>query len=312
VFFVMGKGNDRLRGTRVRLVPGLVMSISTLAVAACGAAVVPASVAGQPSGTAATTTAASTHARAEAELGRLLASVRVPSGATAVTSAPVAYLAQPPVSEAAPNLLTRTSWWRIDMPFADTLTWMQGHPPGGLQSGSGGQAGGPGVPLNRFLGFSVPSTTAYDGAAVNVELVAISSTETGMRADAELIWLPPKPSEEFVPAGTAVTLVAYSHFGSSDATVLRTKHLDSADAVVMINDINALLPSDGGSRGCAADFGYRVQVEVAVAGTPLVFSDWSACALVPVTRDSTKLLTLSPSPAFENEITHLMGPPPTP
>jgi hypothetical protein len=302
VLVLIGKGNDRLCGARVRLVPGIVLALAALVVAACGAAPVP--------GSATAETTASVHARAEAELTTLLASVRVPSGAVQLTSAPVTYLEQPAASEAAPNLLTRTSWWRIDMPFANALAWIQAHPPGGLQSGTGGQAGGPGVPVNRFLGFSVPSTTAYDGAAVNVELVAISSTETGVRADAELIWLPPKPSQEYVPAGTAVTLVAYTNFGSSDAKALHTKALDSADAAVVINDINALLPSDGGSRGCGIDFGYRVQVEVAVAGTPLVFSDWSACGMVPVTRGSAKLLTLSTSQAFENEITHLMGPPP--
>ena len=78
----------------------------------------------------------------------------------------------------------------------------------------------------------------------------------------------------------------------------------------MINDLNALLPSDGGSRGCAMDGGYRVQVDVTVAGSALVFSDWSACFMVPVTMSGRSLMTLSPSPAFENEITHLMGPPP--
>jgi hypothetical protein len=311
LFVVTGKGIDQSR--RTRLVQGLVLALAAFSGAACGAAVVPASVAGLPSATASTTgTQASPRARAEAELATLLAGVRVPQGAVRVPSAPVAYLAQAPLTEGSPNLLTLTSWWRIDMSFADALAWTRAHPPGGLKSDSGGQAGGPGVPLNQLLGFSAPSTTAYDGAEVELELVATSSSETAVRADAEVIGLPSKPSDEFVPAGTAVTLVAINHFGSSQASTLRTKHLDAADAAVMIRDLNALLPSDGGTRGCALDDGYRVQVEVAVPGTPLVFSDWSACALVPVTRGGLNLLTLSPSPAFENEVIHLVGAPSSP
>lgn len=302
----MRKGNDLPHGSR--LVSGPLVTLMALAIAACGAAVVPASVVGHPSATA---TQASTHARAEAELGILLESVRVPSGAVEVTSPPVAYLAQAPLTEGSPNFLTRTSWWRIDMSFADALAWMQAHPPGGLQSDSGGQAGGPGVPVNRLLGFSVPSTTAYDGAQVELELVAMSSSETAVRGDAEVIWLPSKPSSELVPAGTAVTLVAINHFGLPDATTLRTRHLDTADAAVMVRDLNALLPSDGGSRGCAADSAYRVQIEVTIAGSPVVFSDFWACNLIQVTRGGTSLLTLSPTDAFQNEVTHLIGTPPS-
>jgi hypothetical protein len=309
VSVLMGKGNDRSRGTRVRLVPGLVLSLTVFALAACGAAVVPASVAGHPSSPAAATTA-STHPLAEAELATLLAGVQVPPGSAKVTSAPVAYLAQAPLTEGSTNLLTLTSWWRIEMPFADALAWMQAHPPGGLPSDSGGQAGGPGVPVNRLLGFSAPSTTAYDGAAVELELVAMSSSETGLRADAEVIWLPPKPSDELVPAGTAVTLVAINHFGTDAATTLRTKLLDSADAAAVINALNALLPDDGGVRHCAADDGYRIQIEVTVAGTPMVFSDWWACFLVQVTRGGTSLPTLLQTISFQDEMTDLMGLPP--
>ena len=310
MFVVLGKGNERSRGTWVPLVPRLVLSLMALAVAGCGVAVVPASGAVPSSSTAAATTTGSNHARAAAELATLLGGVRVPPGSVQVRSAPVAYLAQPPLTEASTNLLMLTSWWRIEMSFSDALTWLQTHPPGALQSDSGGQAGGPGVPDNRVLGFSAPSTTAYDGAEVELELVAISASETGLRADAEVIWLPPKPPDEFVPAGTAVTLVAINHYGTSAATTLRTRRLDSADAARVISDLNALVPDDGSTRHCAADDGYRIQIEVTVAGTPMVFSDWWACYLVQVTRGGTTLPTLLQTMPFQNEITDLMGMPP--
>jgi hypothetical protein len=311
--FLTDTGIDRLAGPRVRFVPRLVLALAALSLAGCGAATGTAPTSDAPTTTAAATTAqTSPHSLAEAELATLLAMVRVPSGAEQVASAPIAYLDQPPVSQSSPNLLTRTSFWRIDMSFADTLAWIKAHTPGGLTSGMGGQAGGPGVPTNQSLGFSAPSTTAYDGATIELDLAEVSPSMTGLRADAEVVWLPPKPSTEFIPADTAVTLVAINHFGSSDATTLRTRHLDSMDGAVVIKDVNALLPSDGGTMGCALDTGYRVQIETVVAGTPLVFSYWPACAQVQATRARTSLLTLFPSAAFGTEITHLMGSEPTP
>ena len=162
------------------------------------------------------------------------------------------------------------------MPFADALAWIQAHPHAELTPGLSGQSGGPAVPTDRSLGFEAPSTTAYDGATVELDLAAMSSSETGLRADAEVIWLPSKPSDEFVPLGTAGTLVAVNQFGSSDATTLRTRYLDPADAAALITDLNALPPNDGGTLGCGLDTGYRVQIEAEVAGTMLVFSDWWA------------------------------------
>ncbi len=300
-----GKGHPR--GTQSRLI----LSVTALALAACGAALPPSSVGSLPAGAA---TPPPAHASAEAELATLLAGVRVPLGAERVTSAPVTLLAQAPVSEASPNLLTSTLWWRIDMPFADALAWMQAHPPAGLTPGMSGRSGGPGVPTNRSLGFDAPSTTAYDGATVELELAAMSSSETGLRADAEVIWLPSKPSDEFVPSGSAVTIVAENHFGSSDATTLRTRYLNPGDAATaaLITELNALPPSDGGVRGCGLDTGYRVQIQAEVAGTSLAFSDWWACSEVIVTRGGVGLVTLTATPAFENTVTLLIGSPPSP
>jgi hypothetical protein len=301
---------DTLHGMQARLA----LSATAIALAACGAAISPVSVATHPAGQRSAPEApASGHTRAASELASLLAGVQVPPEAERVSTAPVTMLADAPVSEASPNLLTLASWWRLDMSFSTALAWIQAHPPRGLRSNMAGTSGGPGVPVNRSLGFSAPSTTAYDGASVELDLAAMGSAETGLRADAEVIWLPAKPSTEFVPAGTAVTLVAQSHFGQSDVTTLRSRHLDTADAAVMIGDLNALLPSDGGAHGCAADIdGYRVQIEAAVVGTALVFSDWPACVEVSVTRGGVPLLTLTPTTIFQNEVTRLIGFPPLP
>ena len=123
--------------TSSRLLRRAVMRLLAFAVAACGAASGADQRASNPgAATLPTAALAGTHPRAEAELAMLLAGVQVPAGAEQVTSAPVPFLAEAPATEGSPNLLMRTSWWRIDMPFADVLAWIQAHPPGGLTSES--------------------------------------------------------------------------------------------------------------------------------------------------------------------------------
>jgi hypothetical protein len=89
-------------------------------------------------------------------------------------------------------------------------------------------------------------------------------------------------------------------------------YLDPADAAALLTDLHALPPNDGGTLGCGLDTGYRVQIEAEVAGTTLVFSDGWACSEVCVTRGGASLLTLTSTPASENEITLLIGSPPLP
>lgn len=311
MFVVLGKREAPMSGRVSRLVGRVVLPLLIFAVVACGAAGGVAPTAFNPGPATLPTTAPSQHPRAEAELATLLAGVRVPAGAQPVTTAPVAFLAEAPATEGSVNFLIRTSWWRIDMSFADTLDWIRTHPPEGLQSDRSGTAGGPGVPANESLGYPAPSTTAYDGALVELEAAAMGSSQTGLRADAEVIWLPPRPSEETLPFNAAVTLVAINHFGSSEATTLRTRRLDPGDAAILISDLNTLLPDDGGTRGCAADTGYRVQIEASIGGPPILFSYWPACWQIDVTRGGTSLVTLAPTGAYQDEITRLIGPQPT-
>lgn len=292
--------------------PRVNASVALLAVAAalltgCGASSAPAP------GAAPTTLASSADNRraAEAELATLLGSAQVPPGAERVTGAPVAFLAQAPQTEGSPNFISLTAWWLADEPYADALAWIQAHPPADLSVNGGGYSGGPGVPANRSLSFRAPDTPAFSGALLITELVDMGG-RTGIRVDAQAIWLPGRPADEFVPSGTAVTLVVQNHFGSPDVTTLMTKRLDGGDGNVVIADVNALSVSDGGVHHCAMDTGYRVLIGVMITGIPEVFDLWEACNTVLVTRGGKALPALTADAALVQEITRLVGPPPVP
>ncbi len=247
---------------------------------------------------------------AEAEINALLGDVQVPPGAARLNSAPVAFLNAAPQTEASPDFIALTGWWSVDLSYAKSVAWVRGHPPGGLTIDGGASYGGPGVAENTTFAFRAPDTAAYTGATLLIELVDMGA-RTGIRVDAQAIWIPAKSPLEVVTKGTLVTLVVENGGGASSAKPVLS-HLDPEDGDAVIADLNALHPSDGGARGCGLDTGYRVLIEVVVLGSDEVFNDFAACNLVLVTRGGTSLPTLTDSPALEKEIEHLVGSPTAP
>jgi hypothetical protein len=81
-------------------------------------------------------------------------------------------------------------------------------PRGGRKSGSG-SAGGTGIPANSSRTFSFP---ALDGRVslrdLEVTLVALPHRATGVRADAQEIWVVPRSQKEKVPAAVREVDVA--------------------------------------------------------------------------------------------------------
>lgn len=282
---------------------GLALLVGVLAATGCGAAGI---------GPAAVLRSASQNRRAaEAEISALLGAVKVPPGAVRLNSAPIAFLGAAPETEGSPDFITLTGWWTVDASYATAVAWVRGHPPGALSIDGGGSSGGPGIPANTSFRFGAPDTDAYTGATLLIELADMDG-RTGIRVDAQGIWLPAKSPLEVVTKGTPVTLVVLNDTGGSTARTAPSRLLDPADGDTVIADLNALRPSDGGARGCALDLGYRVLIAVPAHGVDEVFNDDAACNLVLVTRGGRSLPTLTGSPALENEIEHLVGPRPTP
>ena len=284
----------------------LVIIAAAMSAVACGASNLPAGVG---SGTFATSS--DNRRAAEAELSSLLAAAQLPPGAERLVSAPEPFLASAPQTEASPDFITLAAWWQVDLPYAQVETWVTEHTPSGLQGDVGGSSGGPGVASNTYLGFRAPDTAAYTGARLLIELATMGA-RTGVRVDADAIWLPGKSPLEVVTTGTPVTLIVEDHGDDPSAQPVLTKLLDPEDGDAVIADLNALEPDDGGTRGCGLDTGYRVLIDVVVGGSNEVFDDYSACDLVLVDRGGTSLPNLTGSAGLDSEIESLVGPPPLP
>ena len=282
---------------------GLALLVGVLAATGCGAAGV---------GAAAVLSSASQNRRAaEAEISALLGAVKVPPGAVRLNSAPIAFLGAAPQTEGSPGFITLTGWWTVDTSYATAVAWVRGHPTGGLSIAVAAPPADRGSRRTRASDSARRTPTAYTGATLLIELADMDG-RTGIRVDAQAIWLPAKSPLEVVTKGTPVTLVVLNDTGGSTARTAPSRLLDPADGDTVIADLNALRPSDGGARGCALDLGYRVLIAVPAHGVDEVFNDDAACNLVLVTRGGRSLPTLTGSPALENEIEHLVGPRPTP
>jgi hypothetical protein len=260
------------------------------------------------SATTSSVTTAGNRQLASAELQNLMSRLRLPNGAQRVTKSPIAYLDQAPETLGSPTFESLTEWWTVDEPMASTEAWIRANPPMRLSNGGGGFSGGPMVPNNASLNYSDAGTDAYSDPGLLIEVVDAGHAITDIRVDAEDVWLPARSPHEVIALGTHVTLLADNGFPTS--RTLFTKLLDTADGDALIADLDTLPTDDGGSRGCGLDDGYRVIAIAMVDGTPDLFNDNAACALVLVSRGGHSLVRLRTDPAFDAEVLQLAGPPP--
>lgn len=170
---------------------------AALAIAGCGTSVVPKPASSPVSGPA-------NKRAAERDAGRLLQSAVLPPGSVRVSVEPRGdgrLLRNAP--EASTGLLVdRSGWWRTSRSLASVVAFIKSHPPAGSARSGSGQQGGPGVPHNHLLGFSLtPVQGVTSSRGVLFESAALRGGGTGIRIDAQEIWLLARPAGERVPAG---------------------------------------------------------------------------------------------------------------
>ena len=160
--------------------------------------------------------------RAASDAADMLAAFIPPSHAVRTARLPVSWLAQPPSQPGSPDVVIRTSWWRVTGQPQAVLAWIQAHKPAGFSAGGGGSTGvappgshptfppGPLRVSGRmwFADFSLPD---IPGVLLNRELIAAVAADgpgqTAIRVDAEVLWVPAKTAAERIPAGTRVVTI---------------------------------------------------------------------------------------------------------
>jgi hypothetical protein len=231
--------------------------VTVMAVAGSAGALLPVAALARSHGTAANRRAARTDAAS------LLMSLSLPPGAQRSADEPAgdgSVLSRPATSPGTPNLVDDHSWWVVPGPAETVLSNVDAHRQKGsthVLTGSG--TAGKGRLAFSFVGFAWPAITGVLSTRwLVVELVALPGGATGLRADAEVVWITPRAASERIPPGARRlqvsvdrgTAIIQSPFDVTSPTRI-------ASVVKLLNTLPAAQP---GAESCPADWGSRIRL----------------------------------------------------
>ena len=166
-------------------------------------------------------TTASNRALAQTLAGTLIGEVPLPAGAAEVSSDPEASRTQPWLGVTEVPLSTLLAdvgrFWRVPGDPKRVMDWIAAHPPPGFRK-SGKETGSADGRM-RFWGVhfsaSIPGPISRRIASeeLTIGATAAEGRGTALRADAQVVWMIPRPASETVPAGVRSVLVSVDHFG---------------------------------------------------------------------------------------------------
>jgi hypothetical protein len=148
------------------------------------------------------TSAGDKHA-AERDTAQLLRRLVLPPGAVQLAREPRGDGGLLLHADSSPSglLVDRHRLWLVHEPLGKVVTFVGHHPPRGGRMSASGSSGGPGIPANASTTFSFPVLSGRISLrALEVDLVALPHHRTGVRADAQDIWIAPRPASERIPA----------------------------------------------------------------------------------------------------------------
>ncbi len=235
--------------------------LCSLALAGCGTSVA-------VKQTAAPTSGPANKQVAQRDAERLLDSVVLPAGSVRLTQEPHGdgrLLHQPPQWSSG-ALVDLHGWWRSPGALPSAIAFVKSHPPAGSKLTQFGQQGGPGVPRNHTLGFSMPAVQGVTSSRIVLfNLVALRGGGTGIRVDAQEVWLLPRPASERIPAGVREIDVSSGRLPGYPRPVSREV---TAPAKVrkIIGWVNQMLVVQPGATSCpplpaapVVSFGFRTR-----------------------------------------------------
>jgi hypothetical protein len=275
-----------------------------LAAAACGTASTASDAPSKPGGSIGSSLLPSARDYATT----LLDKITVPAGATRVAHSPSKALDGVPEQESLikkPVVMTR--WWTVDQPVSAVYAWLGQHAPQLTADGSGSSGSGGSLDTVQFRSYDVSGASLPGSMALGDVYVAVTSlgaNKTAIAAYAVSLGRVPRPATEQVPQQNTVVL-AY-RLAPGGTPVRRT--LTGPRAADLARAFDALplalqtdlpcpmqIPDNDVTLTFTAD-GHTWTVNVA------------RCPGLGVTRDGTRLPTLSTTTAFFAEL-HSLGVP---
>lgn len=220
--------------------------LSIVLAAACAAGVLAVAVSGA-AGRASRRTAAINRQAAARDAGELLARLRLPFGAVLVSHEPVGdagVLALPALGQGTSDVVDHHVWWRLSKTPADVLAFVKAHRPSGSKKVTSGSGGGLRQPSSEFVGFGWPPVAGVLGTRwLLVEVVRLSDGSTGVRADAQVMWIIPRPVGEKVPVGVHEIDITRGTRGHPPSLSLHvTSRATVREIVAMIDQLPTVQP----------------------------------------------------------------------
>ena len=155
---------------------------------------------------------------AETDARDLLARLVLPAGSSYSATQPQGsspHLSQPSQVPGTPKLFDRPAWWSVPGSPATVLESVKENPPAGSRLSSESSLVQRGVgELSHSIEFSwLPVAGVLSSRVLLLTAVAEPGGTTGLRADAQVVWVVPRPASERIPAGARVLEVGYSKGG---------------------------------------------------------------------------------------------------
>ncbi len=231
-------------------------------------------------GVAASETAARNEAAARADAAALLDQVSLPAGATESSSEPAGdegLLAHASAGEPDTlNVVEAHAWWTVPGSRAEVMAYVRGHPPNGsalVSSGGGGTRGLTSFESETFGWPALPGVLSTRWLVLTATQLPHGST--GLRADAQVVWVTPRAASERIPAGARRLSVSVSSELKGNLAPQRPFSVASAKRIEgIVALLNSLPAAQPGTRSCPDDPGIRVRLAFYAKGaaSPLAFA----------------------------------------
>jgi hypothetical protein len=226
-----------------------------------------------------------------------------------LAGSPPTALSQPPsVQMGRPSAQLR-ELWTAGEPMSAVYAFLGRHAPTGMRWNGGGQSSSYGAITEEFVGYQLSRLPAGVNAAVLSMSVAPDGHDASViRADAQVIWYPPRSAAEYIPASVhAVTITAWTlgHQGGVTSTFTAPSVLQRLTA--MLNGAYAL--PQGSVFSCPLDVAtYRLAFATAPGAAPSLVMTDTGCPGIQVTAGGRAQPTLEIPPGLQpllDGLTHL-------
>jgi len=161
-----------------------------------------------------------------------------------------------------PNVVAAHAWWTLPGSRAEVMAYVRGHPPNGsalIASSSGGTRGLTSFESATFAWPALPGVLSTRWLVLTAAQLPHGST--GLRADAQVVWVTPRPASERIPAGARRLSVSVTSALKGNFASQRPFSVTSAQRIERIVALlNSLPAAQPGTRACADDPGIRLRL----------------------------------------------------